>query len=377
MNYENSTIPFSDTTQVMTVNLRETIGEPKSPENKRYGRLFLSPKINKWSKNKPKFFLINGNPLTEQSDRSRVSGFAMTGQKHLNVNILEYKRPEVSRRDIPYRLRDIVGYKHKSKAPELLDISSPENQHLNTVSNNTEVSYTMMFKTSEISIYDLTGGGTYGSCNGIVIYRMHTSGAGYEVIGHKQLTNAETTTEGVQVHNITVNLGKYNLPRTTPVTERVWVAFGDVNQLDENKPIVATPRYIIGNIDLRETTARIYFTVIVKPDFTNPNQWQRAHVSGGSGVTVKEIFSDNDMTGADVFYKNWKVWMHPDAPIGKYQIDKLSYALGPRGGKLMYKAGSTWKKLIDLPSSHSGGYFSGDIPEPNTIEFRIDAIDLT
>lgn len=377
MNYENSTIPFSEFTHELTINLRETIGEPKGATHRRYGRLFLSSKINKWSKNKPKFFLINGNPLTEQSDRSRVTGFAKTGETHLNVEILEYLKLSLSRRDVPYRIRDIVGYKHKSKVPELLDISSPEYQHLNTVSNNTEVSYTMMFKTSEISIFDLTGGGTYGSCNGIVIYRMHSSGAGYEVVGHKSLTSADITAEGIQAHNITVNLGKYNLPRTAPITERVWVAFGDVNQMDENKPVVATPRYIIGNVDLRETTARIYFTVIVTPDPTNPNQWQKANVTGGSGVTVKEVFSDSDMTGADVFYKNWRVWMHPDAPIGKYQIEKLSYALGPQGGRLMYKVGSTWKKLIDLPSTHSGGYFSGDIPEPNIIEFRIDAVELS
>lgn len=362
MNYENSTIPFNENVGIMTTDIRQTLGEPNTIVNNRFGRLCVSSKVNKWSKFKPIFFKINGEMLTDTTDRGKVTGFAMIGQSFEHIPIIDYKLPDPSRRDVPYRLRDFVGYKHK--APKLAANGSTV-----LTGANQSTPLTVQFDTCEMSLFHLSGGGTYGSCNAICA--IEKVSGGHKVVGYRYLSDAELKSETPIRYQFDIPYTTPNFAYTTTFDKDFYICLGT----GESEPGVGgvvqtpTPRYIVGDPE-KDCKATVKITVRIDPSPNNPLQWTtlqaNTHITGVDGIELGPTPRIN--------WAKWEVWFRSDATgslanLTKVRITGLagSFPAGQYGQSIdieYQKPNGSWallKRIRQTDNTQNGGNWGHDL----------------
>lgn len=319
-----------------------------------------SPNVNKWSRCKPIFFQINGEQLTTEADHGKVTGFAMTGNVFEHIPILDYKLPDPGRTDVPYRLHDFVGYKHRASKMRVGGGSI-------SIGGGQSTSLKFQLWTGEMSIANLTGGGSHGNCNAICIVEKVTGG--HRVAAFRYLSLDEMTSTAPRYYTIEIPYEAWNPPYDTAVKANYYLAFGNGESEPGAGGVVQRPiaRYVIGDVESDDVRAEFTITITAKPDVTNPNQWKR--------YSYSEVESVGITLGKEVLWDEFKTWTHRNdgRDLTKLYINNIRGAWG-RGVRLEYYNGTNWILLANF--STTTAYYEKDILIENVTKFRIVQSDF-
>lgn len=313
----------------IVTDVRKTLELPDTLTWNKPGRLCASNNVNKWSLHKPLFFQLDGKRLTTVSDRGKIGGFSETGSEFLNIKLLDYVKPLESRRDVPYRLKDFVGYDHNAKPPLAAGTTV-------LTGPNQSSPLTIGYTTPSIGLRTITDP---VACNAICV--IESVSGGHSVVGYKYLTNEELTSNTPKYYQITVDYWTPSFSSTTTFDRIYYIALGVGDSMPGIGGVVQKPtaRYIIGSVNSSEVKATATITVRITASPNNPAQW--------SGATV--TFADG-LTSNDIQYDFFKYWFRSDAEgdlknLTKVQIGKL------RGA---------------FPSAPGGAAINIDYKNPNT-----------
>lgn len=344
-------IPSSN---VLAVDIRDTLGIGSN----NLMDYFRTQNLNKWSRCKPIFFKINGTSLTAEADHGKVTGFAMDGRTFENIPIIDYKLPDPNRRDVPYRLHDFVGYKHKSPK---------QSAYGSTVlaGANQSTPLTVQFDTCEMSILNLTNG-----CNAICA--IEKVPGGHKVVGYRYLSADEVRSQTPTRYQFDIPYTTPNFANTTKINKDFYLCFGNGESMPGVGGVIATPtaRYIVGNPESSDCKATVEITVRIDPSPNNPLQWTtlqaNTHIVGVDGVELGPTPRIN--------WTKWEIWFRSDATgslanLTKVRITGLagSFPAGQYGQSIdieYQRPNGSWgllKRMSQTENTNNSGNWGHDL----------------
>lgn len=362
--YSNSAIPRNDDVAIMTNDIRQTLGLPNTTINNRFGRLCISDNVNKWSFRKPIFFKLDGSRLTEPSDRGVVAGFCNVGSFE-NVAVYDYKKPDTNRRDIPYRLYDFVGYKHKAPKPKVTGSST-------TASPNSNLDLTLIYRTCEIPIYNLAGAS--GSANAVCVFEKIAGG--HRVVAFQPLTNDQLTSTTPITFTFNIPYTTANYSQTTTFDLPYYIGFGHTDNLKPNP--VGSVDFLVGSPESDEVKGIVKITVVIRGDLNNELQWRKNNVTVG--------LMNGLAGGGQLTYDAFQVFYESDCinaannNICYVRIKNLggSYLSSPsRNIDIQYRVPNTntWRKLITINAGVNNNNFGNwGYPWLNMASLRVSGL---
>ena len=270
--YANGVIPNNN---VGVTDVRQTLGEPNTPQYNSVGHLCVSSKINKWSRFKP--VSIAKDSVTD-IDRVSTSGFETVrypdGSMGTAKVLLKHKPPTGGAAS-PYRLGDFRGYKHKAKVPSI----SIGDIFIGAADFGKPVIFNAIVQLPDIPLGQLITG-----ANKISIVRVSQytdSPLGQEIVGtlNLSLTDGGVALAGTKVTVPCSQTG--NIPGNGRTTN--------------NRYIPKVNDYFFDLVSVVSDYASITKQSVLDP--TDPTQWQSCSISDPNGLVANGAL-------------RWTSWQH-------------------------------------------------------------------